>query len=290
MTAWWAYHAGPRCGAWLGPRGHRWLTPTAADWAAGWAAARAAARLGIPSARADARAFARRHAAYHWADRVDVWAMRRGGAGALERWAVVEGELPARGPYLALTLHWGAGMWAHAAFARCHPRTRWLYAPLPVPDDPRQAQLMAIRLQTLSQAMGHPPLPIGGSAAQMVQWWREGGGIMALYDPPHNGRRCVALASSLLGTLYVPAGLFLLAASNRIPVYFYRTRIRPQDGRRQIQVAAPVVAGEVATLVEHAAAWLDESLRVDAAAWHYLAAVELLRTPPATIVSAAASV
>lgn len=282
LASWWGCAALPRCGAWWGPGSHRWLPPTAADWAAGDAAAHAAAQLlTVTGAVFDTRDFARRHARYHVADRVDVWALARAGAAAWPHWAQVSGELPTRGPYLALTLHWGAGMWAHAAFARHHARSRWLYAPpTPVPDR-WMARLQALRLRALSSAMGHPPLPTGGSAEQMVRWWCDGGGIMALFDAPHGGRRrCVALPSALLGTLYVPVGLFALAVAHGVPVYFYRCHIPDNDGLRHIEVAPPVRCHDVEALAAHAAAWLDASLRLDPAAWHFWAGLKHLQTPP----------
>ena len=279
-VSWWACRALPAMAARLGPGAQAWLPVAPGDKAAGVAAARAAARF-LPLCRMDPVAFAWRHAVYHAADRADVWAMSKVGRAGADRWVSVEGELPAKGAYLALTLHYGAGMWAHAAFARSHARSRWLYARPAASPDRWVRALTAMRLQALEDAMGHPPLPTGGSAQQMLDWWRQGGGIMALYDAPPDGRRrCVALLTQTLGCVQVPRGLFGLAVAHGIPVYFYRCLLDDATGRRRVQILPPVVADDVAALTRMAAAWLDASLRADPAAWHFWAGVERLQSPP----------
>lgn len=276
LASWWTYVAQPCIGA-LGTGCERWLEPAAADCVAGRLAARAAAPyLGLDETQQ--AAFASRHARYLLADRVDVWAMATRSGRDVHRWALLEGARPSEGAFLALTTHFGAGMWAHAAFAQRHNSVRFLFQPPSTTPNRWAHRLAQLRLGALERSMGHAPLPTGGSAQRIEQWWRDGGGVMALYDAPHAGRRrCIVLRSQLLGPLEVPAGLFVLATTHRVPVYFYRCLLDDATGQRRIQVRQPVVTADLQSLVHMAEQWLDESLRLDPAAWHFWPALEQLR-------------
>ncbi|TSE34077.1 hypothetical protein Ttaiw_00137 [Tepidimonas taiwanensis] len=275
VRSWWAYRALPALAARLGPRAESWLPPPSGDVQAGALAAKAAAAAvkderDSAAPEADPAPFAMRQARYLLADRVDVYAMTAVGAAGLTRWARIEGDLPKRGAYLALTLHYGAGMWAHAAFGEAHRASRWLYAPVAPPADRWMAWLIQRRLEALQRVMGHAPLPTGGSASQIVRWWQSGGGVMALYDVPvHGHRRCVRLNTRRLGPVFIPLGLFQMAAQNRVPVYFYRCWISAPDGLRRVRIAPPLCTDDIGVLLRHAAAWWDEALDHDAAAWHF---------------------
>lgn len=227
-----------------------------------WEGAQALAdRIPIPARSG----FTARHAAYARADETDLWALGQ----AQARWVTRSGPLPHDGqPYLALTAHYGAGMWAHVVFARHHRRTRWLYSPWGQAPTAWEDRLSQRRLDVLQRHMGHPPLATGGAAQAMLEWWHGGGGIMALADAPPADRRKIELPLFSDWSLKVPAGLFVLAAQNTIPVYVYFCTLH-SDGRRHVEIAPPLTSSDPEVLARHFANRLTLMLARDPAAWHF---------------------
>lgn len=222
--------------------------------------------------------FQQRHIRYWLADRVDAAALPRA---HWSRWAQVVGPLPPPGqPYLALTAHYGAGLWAHAIFGQHHRRSRFLYQPLTPQAPPAEQTLARQRLTALAHVMGHPPLPTGGASQAMLRWWTQGGGIMALFDAPAAGRRAIELPLRPGLALQVPRGLFVLAAQSQVPVYVYFCRL-DNSGRRLVHVHPPLCSRSPQRLAQHVGHLLWQALHHDPAAWHFWAGLAALQpTPP----------
>lgn len=216
-------------------------------------------------------AFKARHRMHYLADYYDIYAMRTRGAGWLTRNHVITGASPQPGSsFMALTFHYGAGMWAHQHFASLNRRTTWLHVPVSVGyrHAPVAAAVARLRLRVLRRVMANPTTEVGGSHAKLVSWLEGGGALMAMFDAPHFDQHRTTATRVLDGEFHLVTGILRLAVELGVPVYLYAHVVADRAERRWLDIEGPYRETCVAHLAERVGAFMDRKLRTDPAPWH----------------------
>lgn len=230
----------------------------------------------------DEVSFKARHRLQYLADFYDIYALLTRGSRWFERNTTIIGTPPPAGtPFIALTFHYGAGMWAHHYFASLNPRTTWLHAPVETVyrSASTSAMVARMRLRVLRRVMGNPLIVIGGSRNRMVSWLQQGGAVMAMFDAPHFDLHRTVPTRVLDGEFHLVAGIFRVAVELGVPVYLYSHMVGERAARRWLDIEGPLLATSADALLERAAAFMDHRLRADPAAWHCWNLLPMYRRP-----------
>lgn len=204
----------------------------------------------------------------------------------LARHAVVTGEWPREGPLLAITAHWGAGLWTLRHLRRAGRRARFLSARFDehsFAGDRARIRYAHARVRALESAAGAPAIYAGGASAEIAQAWRAGLAVIALCDvAPKSGASGIATD---VGTarLVVPRGLIRLAVDAAVPVVFFRSGIDPGNGRRRIHIGAAQVWRSENELASRLGAEIAQLIDLDAPAWHMWPYATQLMSRPAEV-------
>ena len=178
------------------------------------------------------------------------------------------------GAFLALTFHWGCGLWAlwqlrqqgicaHFLSIRV---SRADFANRPV--EYRYAQLRLWLVQRLTKA---EVIYTQGAAEKIMQCWQRGEAVIAVMDVPgrgigrHHGTQVMNVAGR---PFHWPLGLPALAVQQQIPVLFFAGHIDWATGCRTIEVGAARVYTDTITCIEQLAETFSTLLQADPAAWH----------------------
>lgn len=236
------------------------------------AAADFPADLAALAARAAPRA-----ALYGLLDVVDFMLVHLRGDRWRQKWVHREGVLwPDTGPFIALTFHYGAGLWSVADLARQGRRVAWIHASAAGEPDalPWRRRLLARwRLWTVRR-IGHGiTIATGGARARAQQWLDGGGVVVALIDAPHYGHR-QTLDIELLGhPVGLPAGLVSLAIGSGVPIYLYTMGLEGDGPRRRLSVAGPFMPADEQCFARDLGAFFEAALRYDPGAWPFWSAL-----------------
>lgn len=218
----------------------------------------------------DPEGFCFRYALYNLVDDLDLAIGLTRGAAWEKKWVQWRGaRFPTHGAFVALTFHFGAGIPAWWALGRHGKGVAWIYempACMPRGVALRLARMRRALVERLGRAT---PIATGGARMRADAWLEEGGGVMALIDAPHFGRRKVTNVRLLGQRAGLARGLAELAISRSVPVFVYTARLAVDSPQRLVNVSGPLEAGGVDALMQQVAAFLDAELRADPAAWHF---------------------
>lgn len=228
--------------------------------------------------------FKSRHRLYWLVDFADLFLLRTRSNAWLDRYVERHGaSLPAHAPVMALTFHFGAGMWAMRALGRSGRKFSWLHAPVDATFADEQkvlSRLGRLRIRTVEEATGSPAIPTGGSFERMGRWIDQGGGITALVDAPHFGNRNTSLTTVLGQPFYLANGLARLAQAKNCEVFFYTTSLVGDGPMRRLHCEGPYSAENLDSLIQNIGAFMDREIRRDPAAWHLWAHLSQFGIPP----------
>jgi phosphatidylinositol dimannoside acyltransferase len=197
----------------------------------------------------------------------------------LERYLDVEGPgWPRSRGFLAITFHWGAGLWGlrhlrsqrHNATVLVRRLDQQEFSGMPLVYG-----YARLRTAETAHAGGAPVIFAGtGSIPAMRRTIASGFPVVGLFDVSIGEQRNSLDAAFLGGTASFPRGLVFLAVSGSIPVVTYRVALDRETGRRRLILSPPLVAQSeqelLAVLVRH----LEEAIREYSAAWHNWPGVE----------------
>jgi hypothetical protein len=177
------------------------------------------------------------------------------------------------GPFLAITFHWGSGLWGLR-----HMRQNARPAAVLVRDIP--ASLFAGRpvLAHYADLRTRETAAAGGggviyatvtSLAQIRRRFRNGGNMVALLDvPPEAGQK--HLECEFLGRRAAfPRGLIHLAVSEKMPVVVYDVSLDRESGKRVLSIDSLGKFEDEQALLGLLVARLEAMIRRDPASWHH---------------------
>lgn len=223
----------------------------------------------------DPVAFARANRALRLIDHADLyrsrWRRRPLRADRLER----HGAWPARsGPLLAITFHWGAGLFAIRDLAATGHRL----ACLSTRFDASHVDGMSVplryglaRLAEVERVAGARLIYQGDGARAFLRALERGESLLSLMDVPPD-EVGGAMPVRLLGRpARLPAGLVKLAAHVDLPVVLFAMDVDLASGRRRLYVSPPFRVVDRGAAMQQAADTLDALIRRHPAAWHFWA-------------------
>lgn len=217
----------------------------------------------------DEAAWKERYRLLRWVERADTYLALTRSTRWWKRHVDVAGRWPEKGggASLLLTFHWGAGYWVWKLLRERGIHAYFL-ARRPVASDlgASRVALGYTRLRTwaLRRTGCLGPLYTGGSIERIQAAWRNGDGLVAMFDLPARTRRRVLLLDR---PAELSTRLASLAVAARAPVLIFSCGFDASSGRRRLVVeplAADLDAGE---LVERYARHLDECLRHSPESW-----------------------
>lgn len=239
----------------------------------------ALSRRRLVSAEPDAEAWKRAYRLVRLVDHADLFLSLFRGDQWLRKHVDVEGAWPqGNGPVIAITFHWGAGMWALR-----HMQSQGRNASVLVRGIDRDSfsggwlryQMARLRLREVTRASGSRiVLSDKNSLYEMKRKLSSGISIIGLMDVPAGDARHY-LSGDLLGRkAHFPRGLLYLAVHGKVPVVVYSMGINRQNGRRTLRIGPPLQFSSEEELLGLLTVQLDELLRLDSPAWHQWGGVQ----------------
>lgn len=229
---------------------------------------------GVGVAGSDSRALIARAALYRMIEEVDLPLVYSRGAAWFERWVRREGPAwPVSGPFVALTFHYGAGLWSLSDLGRDSRKVAFVHASLPPPPGVRPGfrdRLVAARLNAVARLGNGVTITVGGASRQAEDWLAEGGVILGLIDAPHYGKRRSIDVEIVGQSLAFPCGLIELAIRSSVPIYLYTMGLDGDGPKRLLSVAGPFRPDSAQDLAGALGSFFSEAVCRDKAAWEFL--------------------
>ena len=182
-----------------------------------------------------------------------------------------------RGPFLAVTFHWGAGLWGLRHLRAQGRDVAVLVRDIPLgafKGRPILAAYAGLRSRQTATAGGVETVPSSvNSLRELKKRLVAGQNLVALLDVPAEGKKNVLRAPFLGRTGVFPRGLAYLAASNRIPVLVYTTGLDPESGDRILDISDVVVSDDESIVMGFLVDRLERAIYEHSANWHQWAGV-----------------
>lgn len=175
-------------------------------------------------------------------------------------------------PFLAITFHWGAGLWglrhlglqgrAVAALVRDIPPGAFKGRPI-------LAAYTALRSRQTAKVAGTKTVSSSvNSIRELKNRLLAGQNLLALLDVPAEGKKNVLRAPFLGREGVFPRGLPYLAAKNRIPVVAFTAGLDPATGDRTVDVSDMVISDDEDFLLRFLVGRLEHAIAARPAYWH----------------------
>ena len=219
----------------------------------------------------DITAWKQRYRLIRLVDHCDMFLLRTRSRRWLRKHADIEGAWPAKGPFIAMSFHWGQGIWALADLHSIGAPVRLLAARLDrsaFGKDWVSYAYARSRNRTVESAAGAPIIYVGGATEAVKRALADGHIVLALYDlPPTEGHS--TLLTRVCGRLIkLPAGLANLAAASGVPIVPFSLGIDCRTGRRQLRIEEPFHPASAQEFADRLATSLTRLIQMDTAAWH----------------------
>lgn len=179
---------------------------------------------------------------------------------------------PKNSPFLAITFHWGTGLWSLR-----HLRSQGMVSAfLSFRFDKKTFanRLVAyyysrLRTREVERVGLSKVIYKGGSVPRMLRTLRQGKSVVALIDvPPGEVGTCLPV-QLFQRRAWWPSGLIRLAVSERIPVVAFTVSLDHRTGRRHLNITDPLPAQEQHQLAEALASCFSKAVSQDPPAWHF---------------------
>lgn len=189
----------------------------------------------------------------------------------MEKYVDVTGAWP-DGPFLAVTYHWGAGLWALRHLAALGTKTKFLsirFDRATFQNSRLRYWYGLLRTRETSRAGGDAGIIFtGGSRAEISQALKEDVCVMALFDVPPGPDQASAPAFLFGRPARVRPGLANLAAAEKIPVVAFRMNLDRDSGRLKLHIDQVTRDGSEAELLELLVAGFRAAIDDDPCSWH----------------------
>lgn len=251
-----------------------------ADWAI--------ARQYVMDSVGDSANFMHRAKTYALLDWADVYlASLRPRAVWLRKNIEMRGDLPPTTPAMAITMHYGAGLWSLPLLSQYWP-VGWVYATMVYPGQTIQTKLSDQRLRAIRTMRGVALLNTPGAYQKMQDYTASGGGVVGLVDAPDTGHRTVSPIQLFGHELHLANGLVRFAVAEKMPIYLYTVSLCPKGEKRifrgkvlthpssqyvretdnKLKQKAVCDNNEVNAVMQEIGQWMETEILQDPAAWH----------------------
>lgn len=199
-----------------------------------------------------------------------------------DRWLIKYLDLtganwPKHPSFLAITFHWGTGLWSLRHLRSQGMATAFLSARFDKSSfAKRRVAYYYSRLRTreVERAGLTKVIYKGGSVPRLLEALRQGKAVAALIDvPPREVGTCLPV-TLFQRRAWWPSGLIGLAVRERIPVVAFTVALDPETGRRCLHITEPLPAHDPHRLAEALAGRFSEAISQDPPAWHFWWLVE----------------
>jgi len=222
-------------------------------------------------------------------DRADLWLSRFRSDRWIDRHLEVEGDAWPDRPFVGITFHYGAGLWAIRHLCRGGRRASFLSLRLErgfargslLPHAYARA-----RLREVERAGRAPVIYTRGSFAEMRAALGRGVSILGLIDIPP-GRAHSGMPVQFLGDrAWFPTGLLRLARIENVPVAVFTLGCDRATGKRKLHIRClpahdPGASENDEERLQIIARELEQAIDADPPAWHAWADLPLFRQAPA---------
>jgi hypothetical protein len=181
-----------------------------------------------------------------------------------------ESSWPKNPPFLAITFHWGTGLWSLS-----HLRSQGIIATfLSARFDKKTFanRLVAYyysRLRTWEVERIAKVIYKKGSVPRLLEALGQGKSVVALIDvPPREVGTCLPI-ELFQRQAWWPSGLARLAVSERIPVVAFTVSLDYKTGRRHLNITEPLPISDQHQLIESLAGCFSKAISQDSPAWHF---------------------
>ena len=219
----------------------------------------------------DGQDWKRRHRLTRLVDHTDMFLIGTRTRRWFARHVEVEGEFPAVGPYIAMTFHWGAGLWAISRMHESGVPVHFVSARVLRENfhgDAVAYRYALARNRTVERAGGAPVILTGGASAAIESALSAGHVIVALYDiPPVTN---TTLATTVCGRrVELPAGMANIAMRTGVPVVGFDMGLDYHSGRRHLHVEPAFRPSSAQEFADRLGRTMTRLLATDSAAWHF---------------------
>ena len=222
----------------------------------------------------DRRAWKQRYRLIRLVDHCDMFLVRTRSRRWFRRHVDVEGAWPASGPFIAMTFHWGAGLWALDDLRASGVPARFLSAridPAGFNGDWVAHAYARSRNRTVESAGGAPVIYTGGATQAIRRALDESHAVVALYDIPATPDHATLRTMVCGRVVELPAGLANLAVTTGVPIVPFSMGVDCATGRRQLRIDDAFRPANAQDFADRLADALTRLIRTDTAAWHFSA-------------------
>jgi hypothetical protein len=220
----------------------------------------------------DIREWKQRYRLIRLVDHCDMFLVRTRTWRWFRKHVNVDGAWPKSGPFIAMTFHWGAGLWSLADMHSAGLSARFLSARLDKSQfhgDWVAHTYARCRNQTVESAGGAPVIYIGGATQAIRLALAEGHVVVALYDVPASQTHATLLTKVCDRLVELPAGLANLAVASGVPIVPFAMGLDYQSGRRRLKIEDSFLPASAQGFADRLAASLTRLIRQDTSAWHF---------------------
>ena len=219
-------------------------------------------------------------------DRTDLYLYLLHGDRWCKRHVRVEGKWPEKGPFLALTHHWGTGLWGLVELGRAGHHVRALSRRMRIEEFGGSRSLLhyaKLRNRAVERATRAPMLPSGGAMPEIRDVLKAGQPLIALCDIPgwaasKAQARFTIQARLRDSVMTFPASLLRFACNARIPFVLFAGGFDQDSGNRWVRIQSAEVCTDPAVMAARLAGWLEFLLDRDPTAWHMWPGADQLLT------------
>ena len=203
----------------------------------------AEARAGLAEAKAlghvdNAFVWLRNHRFVRLVDQVDASISARHDDSWLGRHMEIDGQWP-MAPFVAITFHFGAGLWAIRHLRQNGASCSFLSAPLRpdiFPGHPLRYAFEVQRMAETERASGKPVIYVGGSFRKLQAALVDGTSIIGLIDVSPKFVPVTETTGFLGRESRFPNGLINLARQNQVPLAVFICYPDVETGRRRLLI------------------------------------------------------
>ena len=200
----------------------------------------------------------------------------------LEKYVDVTGAWP-QGPFLAVTYHWGAGLWALRHLKANGKPTAFLsirFDRSTFQNSPVRYWYALLRNRETARAGGGiEPIFTGGSTAKIAAAYKEGLCVAALLDVPPTADQASLPVVLFARPARLRTGLARLAIEQNMPIVTFAMHLDRDSGRLKLRIDAPLRAQTQEQAMQQMAASFGAAIDQDPCAWHGWAEVQCYFDP-----------